>query len=332
MIIGFDAGRHSGKVVGNGATSIFPAYAVPYDAPLFGVNGLGGSPDVLIGWQGKIFTVGEGAVRQGDGARPEADSWIGTPEYRALFYRAISDLVPDEWFQCNVVAGLPIGAYRRDSEKLRGILEGPHTFRRGYVTTSMPVVNVVVEHLRIVPQAWGAVLALLLHPDGQIADADLLDKRLAVVDIGGHTVNLLTVKGLSDIPAESTSLAVGAWDVVRAVRQFLTGIGEGYTDLNDHEVMRAILRGSIGDVDLHRVAQPQVEHIGRTINENARIFWHDGKAFDKILLIGGGAYLWADTIRQAFPQVEILPKPETVNARAFAAFGAYLEREGLWQK
>lgn len=330
--IGYDAGRYAVKALAGERQTIFPAYAVPYQVPLLDV-GLGATPDVLVGWDGHVWTVGEGAVRQGDGTRPETAAWIETPEYLACFRRAITDVTVGPWVACNIVAGLPIGDYRRDSEKLHRILLPAHTFRR-----NGEIVTVQVEHLRIVPQAWGAVLALLLNPDGSIADASLLEQHLAIVDIGGHTVNLLTVKSLSDIPSESVSLNAGAWDVMRQARQFLTGLGEGYADLNDHEIMRACVLGRIWNgnagewVDLRDCIQPVLARIGTTVMEAARTFWHGGEAFDKLLLIGGGAYLWADTILAAFPQVVVLEEPETANARGFRAFAEYLEHERLWKQ
>jgi len=330
--LGVDMGRYAVKAVAGSRSITFPAYAVPYEAPLLGI-GMGQSPDILIGWGGNVWTVGEGAIRQGDGNRPETAAWIETPEYLALFRRALTDLVPERWFHVNVVAGLPISDFRRDSEELRQALLQVHTFRQGG-----QVVNAHVANLRIVPQAWGAVLALLLNGDGSIADADLLNQRIAVVDIGGHTANLLTVKGLSDIPSESVSLNVGAWDVVRTVRQFLAGLGEGFASLNDHEVMRVCLAGRVWNgakrewVDLHQVVQPKVEHLGRDIVEHARTFWHGGEAFNRLLLIGGGSYLWQEVVERAFPQVNVLPEPEMANARGFAAFAAYLSQEGLWEQ
>ena len=113
-----------------------------------------------------------------------------------MFYTACSELTAATQVSLNVVAGLPLADYARYKTTLRNRLLGTHTFtREGRSGQTLKIAS-----LRVVPQAWGTVLSILLDVKGRIVRPELAKAKLAVVDIGGHTVNYLSVDGLSDVP------------------------------------------------------------------------------------------------------------------------------------
>jgi plasmid segregation protein ParM len=327
MNIGYDGGFYAIKAASRGETTTFPSFAV---RPVESHFSLDNHTAVVIQSDrtGELL-VGKEAVKKGRaGARQEAADWIRSREYLAMFYRALSDLSSGRGVRVNLVTGLPLADYGRDKDVLRSVLEGSHTFtRQGRHSQTF-----TVESVRVVPQAWGAVLYLLLDDRGRVVEPELVNERVAVLDIGGRTVNYLSVDGLSDIPAESEGTHRGAWNVVRVVRDYLNGEHPVLNRLQDHDIMGAILSGEIYDanerVDLVPVTADILVDIGQEIVDTAEQYWGARAATHRrVLVIGGGSYLWKDDITGAFPQAIVLPQPELVNAKGFYRFACYVKRE-----
>ena len=330
MNIGDDQGFHTVKAMADGGRqTVFPSFAARPSDSLFSMNGHQAA--IITSTRTGCLQVGESAVKMARaGARLETASWVSMPEYLAMFYRALSDLTPARGVSVNLVTGLPLADYARDKDKLRSLLLGTHTFTRQELGHQQ---TITVDSLRVVPQAWGAVLALLLDSRGAIVQPELMQEKVAALDIGGHTVNYLSVDGLSDIPAETRGTDRGAWNVVRAVRDYLDTAHPGLSRMNDHAIMQAVAAGEVWDqgerIDLDPITRPVLDDIGQEIVSTAAQYWGDGAStFRRVLVIGGGAYLWGEHVKRAFRQAVIFDRPELVNALGFYRFAVYLAREG----
>lgn len=324
MNIGFDGGFYATKAISGDRVAHFPSFATRPAESLFSLNG---HTTVIMESAHGRFLVGAEAVKKGvTGARKETHDWIMSAEYLGgYFYAALSDLTEATQVTVNLVAGLPVADYARDRVALRDRLLGTHTFtrvgRRGQV--------VKVESARVIPQAWGAVLCLLFDDNGKAVQPELVKEKLAILDVGGHTVNYLSVDGLSDIPAETRGTERGAWHVVRVVRDFFVANHPGLNRLQDHQVMQAVMEGVTYDggeaVDLRPVVKTIVNDIGQEIVDTASQYWGMGGAtFRRVVVCGGGAYLWGEHVKRAFRQAVVIPEPELANARGFYRFAAYL--------
>jgi len=329
MNIGYDGGFSSIKAVADDRRCMFPSFAVRPRESLFSLNG---HSTIIVDGPGGAYLLGEEAVKKGTrGARKETATWINSPEWLIYFLGAYSELTRATQTTVNLVTGLPIADYQRDKQTVIDRLTGTHSFtRQGRYAQVVKVIGV-----RVVPQAWGAVLDLLLDERGNVADPSLVDSRVAVLDIGGRTVNYLSVDGLSDIPDESKGTDKGAWDVCRAVRQYLDNAHPGLSRMRDHQIMKAVVSGELYDagepIDLGPVVNPIIAEIGQEIVDTASQYWGSGAAtFRRVIVCGGGAHLWGRHIRAAFRQAVVSDKPVYANARGFYKFAMYLSAEGQW--
>lgn len=322
MFVGVDIGFYAVKAIGNGRRVYFPSFATRARRSLMSLNG---SDRILLETQDGDFMMGLEAIRKGTGARKETSEWIESPEYLMLFHGALSEITGATQAGATVVTGLPLADVERDKGKLRGRLMGVHSFtregRRGQ--------RVTVDAVRVVPQGWGAVLALLFDARGNVVRGELTKQKVGVLDIGGHNVQYLAVDGLSDLPTESRSTERGAWNVMRATRDFLDAEHPGLSRLADHQVMTAAIAGEVYDgkerVDLGPVIEPIIADIGQEITDTAGQYWGPGAStFREIIVAGGGAYLWGEHIKAAFPQAVVLDSPEYGNAQGYHNFAAYL--------
>jgi len=323
MDIGYDGGFYATKAVCGDKRVTFPSFVTRPAESLFSLNG---HTTMIVASEHGRYLVGQEAVKKGvTGARKETAAWIQSPEYLALLFGALSELTEATQATINLVTGLPLADYQRDRAALRDRLLGVHQFvregRRGQ--------SLKVESVRVVPQAWGAVLALLIDDRGRIVRPELAKSKVAVLDVGGHTVNYLSVDGLSDIPSETQGTERGAWNVVRAVRDYLDVSHPGLNRMQDHAVMQAIVEGYTFDagerVDLRPIVKPIIDDIGQEIVDTAAQYWGPGAAtFRQVVVCGGGAYLWGEHVKRAFRQAAVLPEPEYANARGFHNFAANL--------
>ena len=316
MDMGIDSGFYATKAVTAGRTfSFLSVMGKPGDSMI----DMNGHANLVVTSTFGTHQVGRSAVRfnPGDG-RQEFSDWVQTPEYMQILYTALGGLTEATQFSVNLGYGLPIADFARYREILQARLLGRHEFtiegRRAQVAK--------IETVRVLPQGWGAVLCLFLDDNGNIADLGLRNQRVAVLDIGGRTVGYLSVDGLADVPSESRSTRRGAWNVVRGLREFLSVNYSDLAELPDHKLMDAVLAREIYNrderVDLHPVVDPIVEDIGEEIVRTSRQYWGNTAAtFRKVLVIGGGAYLWGDTVKKAFPHTVALPDPEFANARGY---------------
>jgi len=317
MNVGIDLGFYRTKVITMGKDPIqfVSAAAKPHDSML----NMNGHTNVVVTSAFGTHLTGEEAVKFDPGdTRQEFSDWILTDKFMSLFYSALGRLTDATQFTVNLGVGLPIADFERYKEVLKARLLGRHEFtiQDRYQQVAK------VESVRVLPQGWGGVMCLLLDDNGRVVNPDIAHQRVAVVDVGGRTVNYLSVDGLTDIPAESRGTRRGAWNVVRELRQFLKSSYPDLAELPDHRLMQAVTERVIynGDesVDLNPVVNPILDDIGLEIVNTARQYWGNTAAtFRKVLVIGGGAYLWGETIKQAFPQTVVLPEPEYANARGY---------------
>jgi hypothetical protein len=190
-----------------------------------------------------------------------------------------------------------------------------------------------VESVRVVPQAWGAVLSLLLNDRSRLLRPELAKSRVAVLDIGGRRVNYLAVDGLSDVYSETRATERGAWNVARTVRDYLDTHHHGLSRMKDRQVMQAVVDGETCDagryVDLRPVVQPIIDDIGQEIVDTASQYWGgDESPFRQVIVCGGGAYLWGAHIMRAVQHAVVLDGPEFTNALGFYRFAVHLSNKG----
>jgi plasmid segregation protein ParM len=323
MDLGLDIGFYATKLAHRGGCNMFPSVVAHYAESMLDLDG---KENLVLESDGATYMVGAEAIRKVHSTRKETASWIESPEWYTLFLAALSETSTATSAPVNLVTGLPVADYRRDKDTLRDRLIGPHGLSRRNRHRAQ---RFTVESVRIVPQGWGAVLYLLLDERGRIVQPELAEQRVAVLDVGGRNVGYLGIDGLSDLPHESRGTERGAWNVVRAIRDFIDTYHPGLSRLSDHALMERMTQGEVYDgnqrVDLEPVVGPLLDSIGQEIVDTAEQHWGAGAAtYRAVIVCGGGAYLWRGMIQQAFPHAIVLPKPEFANAQGFYRFALHI--------
>jgi hypothetical protein len=256
--------------------------------------------------------------------RREDRAWIESAEYYQLFLAALSEVTNATVADLFVVTGLPVSFYG-DRAMLCEQLMGAHKVTR----EGRHAQTLKVGECRVIPQPFGALLAAALNNRGCIADHDLATGSVGVIDIGGKTTNLLSVKRLAEIGRETESVSVGAWDVVRAVRVFLADRCPNL-EIRDHQVVNAIVAGQVRyygeSVNLRPVIDAALEPMANQVVSQASQLWNGGAGLDAILVAGGGALLLGSLLKDHFRHARVVTDPILANAEGYWKLAQRLSR------
>lgn len=316
MNIGIDIGYSAVKAISGDRRVTFPSVVGSPDLARFGLLD-GEARDIVLASPSGPLLVGGGAVEQSRFvARREDRAWIDSGEFYALFLAALSELSPATSAGVALVTGLPVAFYG-DRGRLASVLNGEHRVAR--LGRRAQVFHIV--ECRVVPQPFGALLSLALDERGRVADASLAG-RAGVIDIGAKTTNILSVSRLRTLERETASVNAGGWDVVRAVRDYLSSECPGL-DLRDHQLAEAIVARRItyyGEpVDLGPVVEPVLEALAGQVIATATQLWNGGAGLDAVVIAGGGALLLGERITRhaGFRRARVAPDPVFANALGF---------------
>lgn len=313
MYTGIDIGYNATKAVTDKRRTTFPSVVGSPDRASFTLNG--GNEAAIVLLSPSHVLIGEEAVQQSRFLnRREDRRWIDSGEWLELFLAALTELTSGSPVDVEIVTGLPVSFYS-DKEQVQQRLLGEHRVQReGRRGQLLRVVNA-----RVIPQPFGSLLAEVLDERGQIQQRDLAQAAVGLIDIGGKTCNLLSVSRLSEIGRETTSVNIGGWNLVRAVRQWLAQHYPGLDDLRDHQLAAAIQARSLhyyGEPvkDFPAVANDLAADLARQILSEASHLWNGGATLDAILITGGGALLLGEHIRRHWAHARLVSEPVYGNA------------------
>jgi hypothetical protein len=332
ITIGLDVGYGLTKAVAdNGRTVCFESKVAPAEFIRFqanvgarvATNGL-----TLHDTSEEALFIGELATKQG---RPGA---IRSPRDRNRVTDSITTHLADAAFamllpsidyaRARVVTGLPV-AYYRDAFQLSQHLLGAH-----HIFLDARSLTVDVEDVLVVPQPFGALLSLILDGRGWMTagTAGLVEGRVAVLDIGTHTTDMILVEGLEYIEARSGSIEVGVSTAVDMIQKVL--LDDYRITYEQHEIEAALRRGwLVIDGQKHRLnslASDRLDPIARAIESHARTLWNIA-TLTAMVLAGGGALALQPWLAPCFKQALYAPDAAMANAIGFLRYGLRQWRE-----
>lgn len=318
MKAGLDLGYSGVKIISEGKSIYFPSVVGTPDRAKFTANGTVES--IILAPEGREKRlVGEGAILQSRfiGRREDRD-WIKSDEYHYLMACAFTELTNASRVDLAIVTGLPV-RYFEDKETVRDRFIGEHRILREGRSTQ--VFN--VSEVRVIPQPFGTVLSEALDSKGRIQQNDLATGDVGIIDIGGKTTNLLSVHRLAEVGRHTTSIDVGAWDVMRIVREYLAQEFEGL-EKREHEIIDIIRDKRVKYFGEYKDLSTEVTRALRALADQvlaqATQLWNNGAGLDTILVSGGGALLLGDFITPHFRHARIVNDPVYANSRGYFNF------------
>lgn len=217
------------------------------------------------------------------------------------------------------VSGLP-ASWATDQAKAEALAErlrvaAPDTYRGGKI--------------KIINEPLAVIYAMALDAAGVVVDDETLSRgRVAVVDLGHYTVDVVVVNALRPEPASLATYELGTAEPLSRIRALINGRYE--LDLSLFQVDQAV-RDQRVKVAGHFEALPagweqELARNGEQIAARLTEEWKRGSSIDRILIAGGGSELapLASSIANRFRQAVIVPEGQLAIARGYARFGRRL--------
>jgi len=321
-IVGIDIGYSNLKIAfgnsgsGSPVTVLRPAGAAPADRFGKRLDGKLQEDFINVLVNGKEYVAGVSPDRAQVWNRSLHEDYSATDSYMALFKAGLS-LSGMRQIDA-LVTGLPVSQFLEDKKKkfLERVMQGTHLISPG--------VTIEVSNVKVVPQPIGGFVDFLFNTREDIEDANVL-----IVDPGFFSVDWVVVNN-NEIRDQSSGTSLNACSVM--LEEVAREINQKFdAKINIESIENAIRKNKssvmvMGQrVELSSFLKSAREKIGPAVSELIQqAVRKEGKDIDLVILVGGGAYLYFDVIKQAFPRQKVLVSQESVftNCRGFWAYGA----------
>ena len=185
--------------------------------------------------------------------------------------------------------------------------------------------QVDVGRVVVLPQPIGTAWHLAVDQQGKVrpkAEA-FFGKKVGILDIGEYSTDGVVLDNMKNQGNRMVTVEYGCGKVKEAVASFLTD--QGYPRL-PYQVDDAIKNRELAGINLEPVIEDAVADGVRAILSEVAARWDDRPEYSRIVIPGGGAYLFGQRIKQAWDKVEIAPLPEWSNVLGYLAFLMFLGR------
>lgn len=264
----------------------------------------------------QVYHVGPGldAVFEG-GVRTLHENFIETDGYMALVYGALSQMDVDDYIDLLVV-GLPVSLMGSKRKALEERLAGTH---------SVMGRDIAIKKVVAVAQPLGGFMSFASESTDI---AELAVSRNLLIDPGFFTVDFIASTGLREIKGYSGSHPSGVSAYLKGIAKALSEeLNEPYTNITniDQGLRTGRFKLYGHDVDLglyHKRALQEILPAAEVISNKIG----SGSGIDQVILIGGGAALFKDSIQEILPKHNIICPEQSVvaNVLGFQKIGESL--------
>lgn len=336
VILGFDAGNSEATLTWHQGTTVRHVTAPSFVgsgslSELRRVRGAVGSErlqkdEFVLGFGGSSYYAGRLAMeesRDASAARNDVSRYWNGHALRLLLALAGAAGISGP---ARIMTGLPISAWTTENKRAvqRGLI-GTHvyTFNGKDRTLTIDAVGVMME---------GAAA---------LASQSVTTAPYAIIDIGGRTIDLFWSEGVRPITQRCAAEEIGVEKVADLLRQHI--LERHRRELQPKE-LRGILRAYITGAPMPQVfasgkevvycdaVDAAVSAVGQQITSYVVQQWGDDRGVAageaaRVLLIGGGAYFFADALRSVIPHIELVRPPELANAMGYLSVGSSATEE-----
>jgi len=316
-----DVGYNAVKALSdNGRRCVFPSVVGTPPRQTFSIEAAKRAKMTIMLEDGQSWPVGETALRQSAYTSGRRDpGWVVSEAWEVLLCAAFSELHQAS-VSTHVVTGLPLEDWEAWSEKLRGRLIGPHRFKRNGGSWQ----TVMVEDAMVITQAYGALLDQAMSETGRILNNAFSTGMVAVVDLGGNTLNLLVADKLEEIGQWTQGDGLGLLKALDAVARDIHATYPGIRP-KAREVAQWLAVGTFETgnkvIDIMPFAKPHLDPLAEMVVNRLSEAWSEPGRFSAVLLTGGGSLALGQTLKAKmqgiYPNVTIAHNAQLSNCQGY---------------
>lgn len=283
------------------------------------------------------YQTGDGSFVVGDLRDPDTTAFDGYPTSgmnRALVMHALREAGLNENHKVVLCTGLPIKRYYVGNEvnqklvkaKRANLLKNDVTSTDGYKLPQIIDHTVSAEGIA----AWFD-LALNRNSNGDLEmDQEILEQRIAVVDIGGRTTDVGLIDGGVLEMESSTTIDVGMLSIKSALREKLKGIYNSEPSIP--KINSAIRTGKMTLFGEEISEIPELlEQVSRStvdrIHGEVRRVLNDGADVDFVYFVGGTVSALNPYMTGWFKNQKMASDPSMANSMGMAKIAEYLYKK-----
>ena len=287
--------------------SSFPSYAAPVIGDgILDTGVLNNLSLVKVSAEGQDFFIGEDVRRAADGVARQLleASFFKSPQYLALARGAFSFMkIPAHGNIDVLTLGLPLNIYRDKGviEHITKALSGTHNIP-DIINGKDQTKTIVIKDLHIIPQVVGSLI-FMSHESG--LNEIISDQQNLTIDVGYGTLLWLVTDGFSPLPARSNGNMGGVSSILqKVVRAMDSQATTNITILDRLDKALLSKKPSIklngSDVEIEKYHGVLQSAVNENLTELIRGIGNT-QDIDNIFLTGGGAHLYLNAIKMAFP-------------------------------
>lgn len=290
-------------------------------------TGFSSQEPLIVELEGERWAVGDSAADLSRTPRAQVGyARYDSPDFKALVAGLLGEMYPTRGGTIALTFSLPVDGFGQASRQVRRLAGTWEVTVKGrQLTFELPA-----ELMLPVPEAFGSVCYFMLSEDGtRIVDLELTEARIAVIDVGGYTTDMLTFRDLSLTPL--------AGSVERGVLQVREDI--------NREIKHRFNRHDLDPRDISTILKP--DRVGRYYYRHAGVLedvtqiveeavWElttgvlnvwtnqlrSGIDYDVVIFTGGGAPLVRPFLEKRIEHGNIL-RVDDAHAHLANAIGAW---------
>lgn len=228
-----------------------------------------------------------------------------------------------------LATGLPISLYYRNNDintdntkrKINALMSTVVTPK--YETEAVRPISVEVR-----AEGVGAYFDRIIDDQGRL-DHSNKEKRIAIIDVGGETTDIVTISKLSVIDHLRTASAnIGVLDVLQEIRKGLAEIGideplEYRLEKMLHEQKYVYKNKELSHNQVLEILSKAIRTVFFRLQNFVTEKLGDANDINHILIVGGGGVVFGDELKEIYEQAEVVDQPQYANASGFAKLGLY---------
>ena len=270
---------------------------------------------VAIPIDGTFYEVGPDVHLAADTFRATQlnDQYVESPEYLALVRGALS------YMKVGVidllVVGLPVSSFQARKAYLERAMSGVHDIGGGRTVEVRKAIALAQ------PQGALAYYTAAFHKQKTIEQEQSL-----IIDPGSRTFDWLLSRGMRLVLKVSSSVNRGMSDVLKTIaHEISSDIGRPYSDLPAIDL--ALRTGKPLMIyqkpyDLTPIL-PTARAVARRAVSSMMEWITEDYSIQNVILVGGGAFMFKDAVKAAFPnhKIQVVKDPMFANVKGFQLAG-----------
>lgn len=243
----------------------------------------------------------------------------------AMLLATSGTMIKDREYGLVVVTGLPILTHNEENtEAVKGVLEGDHEF---ILDGEKRMAHVTIR--KVIMEGSGA----------NIAHGVVGKVKAGIVDIGGRTTDIYMVNGQTPIGEQCKSHDIGVESAIdnlvevfeKTFRYPLSAsdaakLQHCFVGTKAYDSVATVRNAGANHLKVDGLLSKSLGEVGRKISGFIKRSWSSSLSSDVvasdaeyILLVGGGAYYFEESINALFPnRLSVPPRPECANAAGYA--------------